>query len=531
MLTCPESVVIKDDGIFLSEDFRALSPPDTVFDWTPAYDMDWEGSPNPISAPLLPIPFTANELAACMLDGPGWGIQEVLDSRIGYPLDEDALQRFTLRQRKIRDALAEAYQQASEAQLHIGEYDDEKERQAHELIEQHSDANDQANSREGVFERGISNKEATERRARAVASVAHLKKRAQEAKAEADMKWTAWRRAMVHQLLGDQELQHVHVAQKKQATQNEQLKKQEALYEAAVTRLEQANKARERREALLTAPEKLGGLAELEALETAVSSARKEVEAAQHAICVMRGDYLDVTPQSHSATEEQMTDFAIGFYTTRLNLEYWYGMNSVLPLEAAKLLSNENPQGSSAHACSTEVQMLARVFEDHSAVHPARRTLLDWVHVAQVRKAKHDTTVAETVLAIAGASGVEIEVQPAPSKNPVADTSSEPDDLQHGCPNSSFDEHSLTTALRPRAKRRDLLVPLIERAQREVDAHDDASAVFALIRSWAKQKSPPAPLIGVTDGGGIQWLNHADEGKELTLSSLRSRITRAKVRS
>ena len=71
MIGWPESVVIRDDGVYLNEDFRAHSPRDSVFDWTPAYDMDWDGAPNPITAPALPIPFTSNELAACMLDGPG----------------------------------------------------------------------------------------------------------------------------------------------------------------------------------------------------------------------------------------------------------------------------------------------------------------------------------------------------------------------------------------------------------------------------------------------------------------------------
>ena len=47
MIGWPESVVIRDDGVYLNEDFRAHSPRDSVFDWTPAYDMDWDGAPNP----------------------------------------------------------------------------------------------------------------------------------------------------------------------------------------------------------------------------------------------------------------------------------------------------------------------------------------------------------------------------------------------------------------------------------------------------------------------------------------------------
>lgn len=34
MIGWPESVVIRDDGVYLNEDFRTYSPRDSVFDWT-----------------------------------------------------------------------------------------------------------------------------------------------------------------------------------------------------------------------------------------------------------------------------------------------------------------------------------------------------------------------------------------------------------------------------------------------------------------------------------------------------------------
>lgn len=74
----------RESGLYVNESFRAVCPPGTIFDWTPADDMEWPGSPNPDTAPFLPIPFTASELAACMLDGPGQSIQFALDKRIGY---------------------------------------------------------------------------------------------------------------------------------------------------------------------------------------------------------------------------------------------------------------------------------------------------------------------------------------------------------------------------------------------------------------------------------------------------------------
>lgn len=90
--------VIRDDGIYPSDEFREGSPHGAVLDWTPADEMDWQGSPNPDGAPVLPIPFTANQLAACMLDGAGFSIQERVDRRIGYALEPGALDWLTERQ-------------------------------------------------------------------------------------------------------------------------------------------------------------------------------------------------------------------------------------------------------------------------------------------------------------------------------------------------------------------------------------------------------------------------------------------------
>ena len=193
--------VIREDGIHINEGFRAVSPIDTAFDWTPTYDMDWPGSPDPMEAPLLPIPFTANELAACMLDGIGRDIQENLDRRIGYVLDADALARFSLGKREVRDALSDAYALAAKAQLQVGEFDYDEHHAAYMLRAQLDDANGEANEREGVFEDGITNQEAAQRRERAIASVADLNAHAQQASAAVKAKWFAWRKAMVRQLL------------------------------------------------------------------------------------------------------------------------------------------------------------------------------------------------------------------------------------------------------------------------------------------------------------------------------------------
>lgn len=194
----------RDEGLYANESFREVCPPGTVFDWTPADEMHWPGSPNPNTAPFLPVPFTANELAACMLDGPGQSIQFTLDRRIGYPLDAGALDSIHARHRWMRDALEEAYALAAAAQLVVGEFDHDEEARAHALAQQYSDANGQANDREGVFGQGITPDEARARRARAVASVADLKVHARRAQATVADKWKAWRKDMVRQLLQPQ---------------------------------------------------------------------------------------------------------------------------------------------------------------------------------------------------------------------------------------------------------------------------------------------------------------------------------------
>ena len=197
----PKPYEIRENGVFATDAFRDLCPPGTIFDWTPADEMGWPGSPNPDTAPFLPIPFDAAQLAAAMIDGPGQSIAHAMEHRLGYPLAGDALSRFSDRMMWMRDAVAEAYAAAAAAQSVIGEFDHDQENRAHAMAQQYEEANEQANDREGVFEQGITSNEASARRARAVASVADLKAQAERAQAAVAEKWKAWRKAMVRQLL------------------------------------------------------------------------------------------------------------------------------------------------------------------------------------------------------------------------------------------------------------------------------------------------------------------------------------------
>lgn len=75
-------------------------------------------------------------------------------------------------------------------------------------------------------------------------------------------------------------------------------------------------------------------------------------------------------------------------------------------------------------------------------------------------------------------------------------------------------------------RRRDLLAPLVEQAQRECQAPTDAPAVFSVLRDWAKRTPPKPPLIGVTEDGRLQWLDSNDKPQELNAKALKKRIQR-----
>lgn len=194
--------IVRHDGVYQSETYRAVCPPGELFDWTPVYDMNWPGAPNPMTAPMLPIPFTAAELAAFMLDGAGAMIPEALECSIGGRVEDSPRLPTSPRLRDVRSAVRSAYFLTAQAMERVGFFDHDKKIQVHALLERYEEANGQANASEGVFAGGISQNEAGARRARAAASVAGVKTQAEDAKRELDSKWRGWRTAMVSALLG-----------------------------------------------------------------------------------------------------------------------------------------------------------------------------------------------------------------------------------------------------------------------------------------------------------------------------------------
>lgn len=76
-----------------------------------------------------------------------------------------------------------------------------------------------------------------------------------------------------------------------------------------------------------------------------------------------------------------------------------------------------------------------------------------------------------------------------------------------------------------RGKRRDLLAPAIEDAQRSCTDIFDAPAVWAKLRLMAEQGR--RPFIGVSEDG-LKWVNSDDDTQFLSLNNLRDRLKRQK---
>jgi hypothetical protein len=196
---------VREGGVFVRDEFEAHDLAEKMFLWTPSCDMDWPNSPDPMSEPSLPIPFTAADLAAFMLDGVGRSVQDLFGPIDTGP-DQRVLERLGMKATKVRKALLEAYELARRAQLVVGKLDNKLQARSHALEHKMDDKNVQANARERVFEPGISVDEARLRRERAKASIASFEVKASQVMAQAQKSLAVWRRAMVCQLLQPQEI-------------------------------------------------------------------------------------------------------------------------------------------------------------------------------------------------------------------------------------------------------------------------------------------------------------------------------------
>lgn len=192
-------VEFKTDGVHLNCEMLEYDPPQ-ILHWKYVCELEDLDAPNPLSAPGLPFPFTANELAAFMLDGVG----AVIASRYGNwedGPDQAMLESMGVLAREPRRAITGAYAAYMAAQAKVGKYPAELEMRTDRLRKIYNYRNLKANTREGVFARGIDRDEANARRARAVASNAEIEKLYDLATNDYQAASGAWRKAMVNELL------------------------------------------------------------------------------------------------------------------------------------------------------------------------------------------------------------------------------------------------------------------------------------------------------------------------------------------
>lgn len=233
-----EWIDYKTDGVHLRDE-TLVNDPLQVMHWKYVCELDDSDSPNPLTAPCLPFPFTASQLAAFMLDGVGAVIPSVYGSWDDGP-DQGMLNKLGPLAREPKRAVANAYAAYRAAQNTVGGYPVELEKSADRLATILDYLNLRANKREGVFaqdilpnefrrhglptvkirqsERNVPPKEPVpeqspeleqpsieevrgERRKRASESVRELTGRCELAKKEFDAAYGIWRKAMVHQLL------------------------------------------------------------------------------------------------------------------------------------------------------------------------------------------------------------------------------------------------------------------------------------------------------------------------------------------
>lgn len=132
VLLTDDAVIAGDDSHIkpnydLREDGAWLRPngEEDSLNWTPACDMEEApNSPDPLTTPALPFPFTARHLAAFMLDGWGWVLHSRFADQHGQ-VDRQTLRRLLggVRDAKPREAIAGAFAALARARQHVGDPD------------------------------------------------------------------------------------------------------------------------------------------------------------------------------------------------------------------------------------------------------------------------------------------------------------------------------------------------------------------------------------------------------------------------
>lgn len=190
-------VEYKSEGVCLSDDLIQF---DTSQELHWKYVCELDDGLDPLTAPALPFPFTANQLAAFMVNGIGAAVASRFGDWEEGP-DQEMLDSMGVLAREPKRAITEAYSAFMAAQSTVGSFPVELQKRADRLCKIYSYRNLKTNTREGVFSQGIDRDEAAARRARAVVSNAQLERLYDIATKEFQTAATAWRKAMVNELL------------------------------------------------------------------------------------------------------------------------------------------------------------------------------------------------------------------------------------------------------------------------------------------------------------------------------------------
>lgn len=179
---------VRDDGVWpvlrtkklLRQEIGVV--PDIA--WKPIHELDrMKGGPDPSKSPSLPFPFSARELAAFMLDGVGAALSEIYGNAFVDPFNDaevarlqSALAPFDADDVMAKEALSDAFDTAVAAMKSVGRFDVEQMARALELEDRLDNSPPGEWTAEGV-------------------------EKIRSAVATSRTGWTAWRKAMVRELL------------------------------------------------------------------------------------------------------------------------------------------------------------------------------------------------------------------------------------------------------------------------------------------------------------------------------------------
>ena len=118
-----DDLLIKDDGVFPSDDRTSGESEFDACTWRPACELSGKAGQKLREKPALPIPFNEKELAAFFLHGWGWYVRDSFGSWDEGP-NESAFDTIDhLERGEVKDAVAGAFQAYRAAECVVGQFD------------------------------------------------------------------------------------------------------------------------------------------------------------------------------------------------------------------------------------------------------------------------------------------------------------------------------------------------------------------------------------------------------------------------